>query len=619
MKKQLLFGMALALGVAGFAQQNARAVAPMAKQTVPFKRLEALKGNEAKKTGGQTPVLGTHAKLNPVLTATTTIIGETQYDLQSNSSMASRIINHSDGTISAIWTICDAGSPYTNRGTGYNYFDGSGWQYPNTTNPVVINRFENLRTGFPSIGTLRGTRDVIINHETAGYTLMADTNATKGTQPFTVFQTSATNSGPIWPRLAVGGSDNASLHVIANFSDTTYIVNGVKQPMVYSRSLDGGVNWDIVELGLPGYDSTITLYGGGEEYAIDAVGNNVGIVRGGLGEHVALWKSSNNGTTWNRILVDSFPYVPDYSVLAPLDTVGIPTNGGDVAVAIDANGKAHVAYGYCEVANDPTNGAVFFPGLAGLVYWNEITNTKVDIPISLAAVDADGSGVWEVGTLTTDANAARYGNNALLCKPTIGLDGNGGIYIVFSMPADNDLTADDQSYRDIWAVASTDGGATWSEAVNLTTTVGEEDAFPAVAKRVDNFLHIVYQSDFEPGTALTNGDGDGTNTINYLKVDKNIFAVGIKEQNKASFAVGQNYPNPFNGTTNFGVNLTKASTVSVAVTDMFGKQVVNTVNYGMQSMGHHTFSVDCSKLSSGIYFYSVTCGNETITKKMIVE
>ena len=56
MKKQLLFGMALALGVSGFAQQNARAVAPMAKQSVPFKRIDALKGNEIKRKIGRAHV-----------------------------------------------------------------------------------------------------------------------------------------------------------------------------------------------------------------------------------------------------------------------------------------------------------------------------------------------------------------------------------------------------------------------------------------------------------------------------------------------------------------------------------------------------------------------------------
>ena len=623
MKKQLLFGMALTLGVAAFAQQKTRASLP--KRSVPFKRMEALKGDEAKKTGGQTPKANAKAiHLNPVPNATTTIIGETQYDLQTNSSVGHRIINHGDGTISAIWTICDAGSPYTNRGTGYNYFDGSKWIYPDTTNPVVITRFENLRTGFPDLGKLRGTKDVIINHETAGYTLMEDTNTVKGAQPFSVFQTDATvglgtgSHGAIWPRLAVGGSDNATLHVIANYSDTIAMVNGVKQPMVYSRSQDGGATWDIKAVALPGYDSLSTLYGGGEQYAIDANGNDVAIATGGVGENVSLWKSSDNGTTFTKTLVDAFPYAPENNG-TPLGNDSVPTNDGSVAVALDASGKAHVAYGYTQSGLDATGAAVYAPGTIGLVYWNEANQTKVDVPITVGAVDVDGDGVYSVGTLATDVNACRYGNNAILHKPSIGFDANGTIYIVFSMPLDNDSTPDGQPYRDIWAVASADGGATWSEATNLTSTVQEEESFPVLAKNVDQFMHIVYQSDFEPGTALTNGDGDATNTINYLKVDKSVLAVGMKDNHQASFAVGQNYPNPFNGLTNFGVNLTKASAVAVAVTDIFGKQVMSTVNYGNQTPGHHTFSMDCSKLSAGIYFYTVTCGTESITKKMIID
>ncbi|MFN5183322.1 MAG: T9SS type A sorting domain-containing protein [Bacteroidota bacterium] len=622
MKKQLLFGVALTVGFAAFAQQNNRVSIP--RKSVPFKRLEALKGDEAKKSGGQTPKSNAKAiHLNPVPNATTTIIGETQYDLQTNSSVGHRIVNHGDGTISAIWTICDAGSPYTNRGTGYNYYDGTGWQYPNTTNPVVITRFENLRTGFPDLGKLRGTKDVIVNHETAGYTIMEDTNSTKGAQPFTVFQTDATvglgtgSHGAIWPRLAVGGNDNATLHVIANYSDTIAMVNGVKQPMVYSRSQDGGTTWDIKAVAMPGYDSTRTKYGSAEDYAIDAVGNNVAVVLGGLGEHVTLWKSSDNGTTFARTLVDSFEYAPDYAVLAPVDSI-LPTNDGSVAVALDASGKAHVAFGYSEVSNDAVNGAVFIPGSIGLMYWNESSQTMVDIPITLGAVDIDGDGLYSVGALGTDANAARYGNNSLLHKPSIGFDAAGSIYIAFSLPADNDSTPDGQPYRDIWAVTSSDGGATWSDAVNLTSTLQEEESFPVLAKNVDQFLHIVYQSDFEPGTALTNGDGDGTNTINYLKVDKSVLA-SVKENKELSFSVGQNYPNPFNGTTNFGVNLKKASNVAVSVTDIFGKQVMNAINFGTQTMGHHTFSMDCSKLSAGIYFYTVTCGTESVTKKMIIE
>ncbi|MCD4725943.1 MAG: T9SS type A sorting domain-containing protein, partial [Bacteroidales bacterium] len=34
---------------------------------------------------------------------------------------------------------------------------------------------------------------------------------------------------------------------------------------------------------------------------------------------------------------------------------------------------------------------------------------------------------------------------------------------------------------------------------------------------------------------------------------------------------------------------------------------------------NHTFTIDASKLQSGIYFYTVTAGTSQVTRKMIVE
>ena len=55
-------------------------------------------------------------------------LGNTYYDLQTNSSPGRRIVLHSDGTVSAVWTTSpDAGTGYPNRGSGYNHYDGTNW------------------------------------------------------------------------------------------------------------------------------------------------------------------------------------------------------------------------------------------------------------------------------------------------------------------------------------------------------------------------------------------------------------------------------------------------------------------------------------------------------------
>ncbi len=74
------------------------------------------------------------------------IVGETWYDLQSNSTMANRIYAFEDGTIATTWTRgMDNPPTCPDRGTGYNYFDGTNWgAYP-------TERIEDQRTGWPNI------------------------------------------------------------------------------------------------------------------------------------------------------------------------------------------------------------------------------------------------------------------------------------------------------------------------------------------------------------------------------------------------------------------------------------------------------------------------------------
>ena len=627
MRKSLLLTMSLALGVLTVAaQQSDKLLSPkIAKQTFPYDpkhnlikdEVPAISNANAKKS--VTPVHG--------MTTTETQIGETQYDLQSNASMGPKLINHADGTLSAVWTICPGPSPYTSRGTGYNYFDGSKWLYPDTTTHDVLNRLEPIRTGYPTLGYLKNTGDVIISHSTASYTHQEGTNAVKGAMPFSFFQANSTlplGSGPhgaIWPRIAIGGAGDSSIHLIANYSDTFAIVQGVKQPMVYSRSQNSGTTWDIIGAPMPGLDNTRQLYGAGDEYAIAASGNNVAILSGGIGHHVTLWKSTDNGTSWVRSLVDSFPYTPDYTATAPFGNDSIPTNDGSMDVMYDAGNNIHVVYALSKAGRNSTGSGVFMPGTVGLVYWNDITNTKVNIPIPLSAIDADADGQYKIGDFSTDITKCRYRNLSILNMPNIGMDASGNIFVTFSLIADNDTTADGQGFRDIWVVSSTNGGANWTAPTNLTSFIGQglEQAFPSLAKRVDNYLHIIFQEDVEPGTALTNSDADGINSIMYLKVDKTLVTTGIHQtQNNDLFTVGQNFPNPLNGQTTIPVNLTKTANVSVSVSNIVGQKVIE-MSMGNINPGYHNIDVDAAKLNAGIYFYTVKAGNYSVTKRMIIE
>jgi hypothetical protein len=91
---------------------------------------------------------------------------------------------------------------------------------------------------------------------------------------------------------------------------------------------------------------------------------------------------------------------------------------------------------------------------------------------------------------------------------------------------------------------------------------------------------------------------------------------GVQELNTASFDVIQNMPNPFAGTTVIKFSLPSAGNVDFAVFDMIGKRVYSEKIHAQAKTNVITFSAD--KLSAGTYFYSLTSGTKTITKKMVV-
>ncbi|MBK9405458.1 MAG: T9SS type A sorting domain-containing protein [Ignavibacteria bacterium] len=82
-----------------------------------------------------------------------------------------------------------------------------------------------------------------------------------------------------------------------------------------------------------------------------------------------------------------------------------------------------------------------------------------------------------------------------------------------------------------------------------------------------------------------------------------------------SFAMSQNYPNPFNPSTKINYDLPVDGIVSIKLYDLTGRQVASLVSEA-KIAGYYTVNFDASNLASGMYFYRISAGSFTSTKKM---
>jgi hypothetical protein len=83
------------------------------------------------------------------------------------------------------------------------------------------------------------------------------------------------------------------------------------------------------------------------------------------------------------------------------------------------------------------------------------------------------------------------------------------------------------------------------------------------------------------------------------------------------FALYQNYPNPFNPSTMINFDIVKSGSVNLIVFDVTGKEVSRLID-GYKPAGKYSLDFIASDLPSGIYFYTLTSGSQSATRKMIL-
>jgi len=231
MKTTLLFVLALAVGVSASAQKMSKNQSTNVDRNAKLEKTRVV--DESTNTKIYKPSYAPVSKnLKSAPGVEETLIGGTIYDTQTNAAVDNRCYVYPNGNVAAVWTMGFTPTAYADRGTGYNFFDG-------TWGPEPTARLEATRTGWPTYCPL-GDGEAVAAHE-VGVGLRILTRPVRGTGAWTTHTLAgpAGSTSMTWPRMISNGN---SLHIIV-CSNAAY--QGLDLALLYTRSLDGGNTWSV--------------------------------------------------------------------------------------------------------------------------------------------------------------------------------------------------------------------------------------------------------------------------------------------------------------------------------------------------------------------------------------
>ncbi len=406
------------------------------------------------------------------------------------------------------------------------------------------------------------------------------------------------------PRLAFGPD---GMHGYALFNGrlaTTYgnKSDSAKTPIVYKTN-DGGATWTQV---LMGYDwmckhpevvkNVGELTGKTHNYSFDvyAQGSDVTVDASNTLHYVTCVTQPFHGTDIDSLGVYSYSYDYDYVNYHPI-IWDFMTDGTDwKTMMVDSIMTAACS----SSATDTTSTHSAMGGSQILAVSSHITVSR----------SADGTKVfygWAdsdpqiTGTpYNTNPDILMKGYDVNTGKMTALKNTTGGIGTCF-YPFLADITMYD--------------GAQWM--VPAVSTVGHvivgtspQTTYDASSQADYNYSNCgtFVSSDFSIGaTVYIAPTGTTCNT-----------SVGIKNSNAFESSIS-NFPNPFNNTTTIAVTLTENKAFNVNVYNAIGTLVFSKKVNG--NVGENAVTFDGSALSAGVYYYTVTSGNQQATKKMVIQ
>lgn len=349
------------------------------------------------------------------------------------------------------------------------------------------------------------------------------------------------------------------------------------------------------------------------------------------GTSSGVYISTNNGTSWN---ISSLIYVYVYVIAINGENIFAGTGGNGIYLSTNNgtswnttnNGLIDLqVYSISFLGNDIYAGAntSIFKSTNNGISWSQLTGS----PSGVFCFAIIGNNIFAGG-----ANGVfRSTNNGINWTNLMGHPSSIRSFAVsgtYLFAADNGLG----SYG---IYLSTNNGANWW----LTNSFGSQPPISSLSMNGTNLFagteNGVYLTQNNGLSWIQKNQGFGSDKVitsllianNYIfagTIDSSVWrrnlseAIGIKQISEvvpSKYSLTQNYPNPFNPTTNIRFAIPKSSEVKITVYDISGKEAAVLVNEQLQA-GTYQTDWDASKYASGVYFYRITAGDFTETKRM---
>jgi photosystem II stability/assembly factor-like uncharacterized protein len=348
------------------------------------------------------------------------------------------------------------------------------------------------------------------------------------------------------------------------------------------RTTNGGANWS-------------SLFGGiGELFSVYFINTNTGWVTGGMGQ---IYKTTSSGNSWQTMglptsnIYYSAYFLNDQTGWLAGSAVYKTTNGGSNF----SSQNMGIGFFYSIYFTDANTG--WLCGAIGQIYKTTNAGTTWEVKTSNTTVDLNS--VYFANNQTGWCSAA----NGRIFKTTNG----GNNWVNFSGAGSCSLNA----------IYFNDSLSGWIAGCNGTVykTINGGLNWQLLPTPVTGNLRSIRFVNMNTGWC----SGDSGKIIKTTNGGITLISP-LSNEIPEKFSLSQNYPNPFNPSTKIQFTISASSSVAqtfMSVYDILGREVTTLVNQQL-SPGTYEVNWDASNQPSGLYFYKLTSGEYTETRKMIL-